>query len=129
MSFVTELVANIRGIPVGVLEMLMSKGWVSNHLTAEQRAKLDTDMQEYTDGLFGEVQAVKKDKKAKPQVAAAPPTVISREYLETLTVPKLREVGKDCATIKGRKPRAEIIELLVQYFGGEKEKEEEKEKK
>ena len=120
MSFVTALVENIRGVPCGVLEMLMSKGWVSDNLTAEQRAKLDDDMAEYTDSLFGESKEpkeVKKDKKAKPQVAAAPPTVITREYLETLTVPKLREVGKECAAIKGRKPRAEIITLLVEYFG------------
>lgn len=117
MSFVTALVENIRGVPCGVLEMLMSKGWVSDRLTAEQREKLNADMAEYTDSLFGESKEAKKEKKAKPQVAAAPPTVITREYLETLTVPKLREVGKECATIKGRKPRAEIITLLVEYFG------------
>ena len=120
MSFVTALVANIRGVPSGVVEMLMSKGWVSNHLTEEQRAKLDSDITEYTNSLFGEEKKSEKAvKKAKPQVADAPPMVITREYLETLTVPKLREIGKDCAAIKGRKPRADIITYLVQYFGTE----------
>lgn len=105
----------LRDIPNKVVQMMMDKGY-ARVLTVEERVKMAEDVKAFTEEMFGE-KAV-KEKKAKPQVVQLPPATIDRAYLETLTVSALKQLGKDCQKIKGRKPRPEIIEILLQELGG-----------
>jgi len=100
----------LRDIPNKVVQMMMDKGYM-RVLTVEERIKMAEDVKAFTEEMFGE-KAV-KEKKAKPQVVQLPPATIDRAYLETLTVSALKQLGKDCPSIKGRKPRPEIIEILL----------------
>ena len=104
----------LRDIPNKVVQMMMDKGY-TRVLTEEDRVKMAEDVKEFADEMFGE-KAV-KEKKAKPQVVQTKPEKVDRAYLETLTVTALKELGKDCPRIKGRKPRPEIIEILLQELG------------
>jgi len=105
----------LRDIPNKVVQMMMDKGY-TRVLTREESIKMAEDVKAFTEEMFGE-KAV-KEKKAKPQVVQTKPEKVDRAYLETLTVTALKELGKDCARIKGRKPRPEIIEILLQELGG-----------
>jgi hypothetical protein len=105
----------LRDIPNKVVQMMMDKGY-TRVLTVEERLKMAEDVKAFTDELYGE--KVVKEKKAKPQVVQTKPEKVDRAYLETLTVTALKELGKDCPRIKGRKPRPEIIEILLQELGG-----------
>ena len=104
----------LRDIPNKVVQMMMDKGY-ARVLTEEERMKMAEDVKAFTEEMFGE-KAV-KEKKAKPQVVHSKPEKVDRAYLETLTVTELKELGKDCAGIKGRKPRPEIIEILLRELG------------
>ena len=104
----------LRDIPNKVVQMMMDKGY-ARVLTEEERMKMAEDVKTFTEEMFGE-KAV-KEKKAKPQVVHSKPEKVDRAYLETLTVTELKELGKDCAGIKGRKPRPEIIEILLRELG------------
>ena len=114
-GFTMALMNLLRDIPNKVVQMMMDKGY-TRVLTVEERTKMAEDVKAFTDELYGE-KAV-KEKKAKPQVVQLPPATIDRAYLETLTVSALKQLGKDCPRIKGRKPRPEIIEILLQELGG-----------
>ena len=105
----------LRDIPNKVVQMMMDKGY-ARVLSDEERIKMAEDVNAFTEEMFGE-KAV-KEKKAKPQVVNAPPAKITREYLMTLTVTQLKNLGKDCAALKGRKPRDQIIEILLQNLDG-----------
>ena len=118
MKGITETMALmnlLRDIPNKVVQMMMDKGY-TRVLTVEERVKMAEDVKAFADEMFGE-KAV-KEKKAKPQVVQTKPEKVDRAYLETLTVTALKELGKDCPRIKGRKPRPEIIEILLQELGG-----------
>jgi hypothetical protein len=117
----------LRALPTRVAEMLMSQGFMKD-LTAEERARMDEQLSALVEEWFGaaivseekEKEKAKKEKKTKTKAAvvSATPAVMDRAHLETLTVSELKELGKDCAAIKGRKPRAELIELVLQHLSG-----------
>lgn len=101
----------LRDIPNKVVQMMMDKGY-ARVLTVEERLKMAEDVKAFTEEMFGE--KATKERKSKPQVVKPPPEKVDRAYLETLTVSALKELGKGCPRIKGRQPRPEIIEILLQ---------------
>ena len=116
----------LRALPSHVADMLMKRGFVKD-LTPEDRNRLDACVEAMAEEWFGasstvaiieEKEKPKKEKKTKAAVVSAAPAVMDRAHLETLTVSELKELGKDCAAIKGRKPRAELIELVLQHLSG-----------
>lgn len=116
----------LRALPTRVAEMLMSQGFMKD-LAPEERARMDEQLNALVEEWFGastvasgEEKEKKKEKKTKTKAAvvSAAPSVMDRAHLETLTVSELKELGKDCAAIKGRKPRAELIELVLQHLSG-----------
>jgi len=117
----------LRALPTRVAEMLMSQGFMKD-LAPEERARMDEQLNALVEEWFGastvgvceEKEKPKKEKKTKTKAAvvSAAPSVMDRAHLETLTVSELKELGKDCAAIKGRKPRAELIELVLQHLSG-----------
>jgi len=110
----------LRAIPSNVADMLMKRGFVKD-LTPEERARLDACVEAMAEELFGASAAVevkKEKKKTKAAVVSSVPAVIDRAYLDTRTVYELKELGKDCPAIKGRKPRVELIELVLQHLSG-----------
>jgi hypothetical protein len=115
----------LRALPSHVADMLMKRGFVKD-LTPEDRDRLDACVEAMAEEWFGASSTVsieekpKKEKKTKmkAEVVTSAPAVIDRAYLETRNVSELKELGKDCAAIKGRKPRAELIELVLQHLSG-----------
>ena len=114
----------LRALPSHVADMLMKRGFVKD-LTPADRDRLDACVEAMAEEWFGAASTVavkeekpKKEKKTKAAVVTAPPSTIDRAYLDTRTVYELKELGKDCAAIKGRKPRAELIELVLQHLSG-----------
>jgi len=114
----------LRSIPARVVTMLMDGGFVRD-LSVEDSDRMQAALGALTDELFlsdelyGAAKAKpKKEKKTKAAVVSAVSRPMDREYLQTLTVSDLKQLGKDCSAIKGRKPRAELIELLLQHFAG-----------
>ena len=116
----------LRSLPSHVADMLMKRGFVKD-LTPADRDRLDACVEAMAEEWFGASSTVvatmkeekpKKEKKTKAAVVTAPPGTMDRAYLETRTVSELKELGKDCAAIKGRKPRAELIELVLQHLSG-----------
>jgi len=105
------LVTILREIPNKVANVLAK---YMRELSDEEREEMKKEMMALTEEMFGE--KTTKEKKSKPQVVTPVPAVITREYLETLTVSELKQLGKD--SVKGRKPRAEIIEILLQSLSG-----------
>jgi hypothetical protein len=105
------LLTILREIPSKVASVLEK---YMRELSESEREEMKKEMMALTEEMFGE--RVTKEKKSKPQVVAPVPAVITREYLETLTVTELKQLGKD--SVKGRKPRAEIIEILLQSTSG-----------
>jgi hypothetical protein len=105
------LVTILREIPNKVANVLAK---YMRELSDEEREEMKKEMMALTEEMFGE--KTTKEKKSKPQVVTPAPAVITREYLETLTVSELKQLGKD--SVKGRKPRAEIIEILLQSLSG-----------
>jgi flagellar biosynthesis GTPase FlhF len=106
--------------------MLMNRGFVKD-LTPEERDRMDGHIAALVEEWFGPEAVVtatedksKKEKKTKTKAAvvSGTPAVIDRAYLDTRTVYELKELGKDCPAIKGRKPRAELIELVLQHLSG-----------
>jgi hypothetical protein len=110
--------------------MLMKRGFVKD-LTPADRDRLDACVEAMAQEWFGpsstvgissveEKEKPKKEKKTKTKAAvvSGTPAVMDRAHLETLTVSELKELGKECAAIKGRKPRAELIELVLQHLSG-----------
>lgn len=104
------LLTILREIPSKVANVLEK---YMRELSEAEREEMKTELSKLTEEMFGE--RATKEKKSKPQVVAPVPTVLTREYLETLTVTELKQLGKD--SVKGRKPRAEIIEILLQSAG------------
>lgn len=113
----------LRSLPSHVADMLMKRGFVKD-LTPADRDRLDACVEAMAEEWFGassvasKEEKPKKEKKTKAAVVTAPPGTMDRAYLETRTVSELKELGKDCAAIKGRKPRAELIELVLQHLSG-----------
>jgi hypothetical protein len=109
----------LRAIPTRVAEMLAQRGYMRD-MSEEDKQRMEADLSAMTEELFGEskVEEKKKEKKTKAAVVSATPATVDRAYLETLTVSDLKQLGKDCAAIKGRKPRAELIELVLQHLTG-----------
>jgi hypothetical protein len=111
----------LRSLPAGVAEMLMKNGFVKD-LTPEERDRMEGCLSALTEEWFGasmvKEEKPKKEKKTKAAVVTAPPGTIDRAYLETRTVSELKELGKECAEIKGRKPRAELIDLVLKHLSG-----------
>ena len=101
------LVTILREIPNKVANVLAK---YMRELSEEEKEEMKKDMMALTEEMFGE--RATKEKKTKPQVVTPVPSVLTREYLEKLTVTELKQLGKD--SVKGRKPRAEIIEILLQ---------------
>jgi len=107
-------------MPSKVAEMLTNRGFVKD-LSPEDRARMDSDINALVEEWFGAASTVaaepkKKTSKTKPAVVTATPAVIDRAHLETLTVSALKELGKDCSALKGRKPRDKMIELLLEHL-------------
>ena len=111
----------LRAIPTRVAEMLAERGYMRD-MSEEDKQRMETDLAALVEEWFGEskvkVEEKKKEKKTKAAVVSATPATVDRAYLETLTVSDLKQLGKDCAAIKGRKPRAELIELVLQHLSG-----------
>jgi hypothetical protein len=115
----------LRALPSNVADMLLWRGFIKD-LTPEERTRLDACVEAMAEEWFGASSTVsieekpKKEKKTKTkaEVVTSAPAVIDRAYLETRNVSELKELGKDCAAIKGRKPRAELIELVLQHLSG-----------
>jgi len=110
----------LRSLPTGVADMMMKQGFVKD-LSPEERERMDGCLNALVEEWFGasvKEEKPKKEKKTKAAVVTAPPGTMDRAYLETRTVSELKELGKDCAAIKGRKPRAELIELVLQHLSG-----------
>jgi len=111
----------LRAIPTRVAEMLAERGYMRD-LSEEDKQRMEADLSAITEEWFGEskvkVEEKKKEKKTKAAVVSATPATVDRAYLETLTVSDLKQLGKDCAAIKGRKPRAELIEIVLQHLSG-----------
>lgn len=109
----------LRALPSHVADMLMKRGFVKD-LTPEDRDRLDACVEAMAEEWFGASSTVKENKKekkkSKAEVVTAAPDVIDRAFLETRNVSELKELGKDCPAIKGRKPRAELIELVLQHL-------------
>jgi hypothetical protein len=112
----------LRAIPTRVAEMLAERGYLRD-MSEEDKLRMEADLSAITEEWFGaeskvKVEEKKKEKKTKAAVVSATPATMDRAYLETLTVSDLKQLGKDCAAIKGRKPRAELIELVLQHLSG-----------
>jgi hypothetical protein len=113
----------LRALPSRVADMLQTQGFLKD-LTPEERSRMEENLNALTEEWFGasavEEKEKKKEKKTKTKAAvvSTTPAVMDRAHLETLTVSELKELGKDCAAIKGRKPRAELIELVLQHLSG-----------
>jgi hypothetical protein len=112
----------LRAIPTRVAEMLAERGYMRD-LSEEDKQRMEADLSAITEEWFGESKVKveekqKKEKKTKAAVVSATPATVDRAYLETLTVSDLKQLGKDCAAIKGRKPRAELIEIVLQHLSG-----------
>jgi len=113
----------LRSMPSKVSEMLVNRGFV-RELTTEERTQMDANINALVEEWFGAASTVvvsqveKKEKKSKTKAAvvAVAPEVIDKVYLETLTVSALKDLGKDCAAMKGRKPRDKLIELLLEHL-------------
>ena len=113
----------LRALPTNVASMLMARGFMKD-LTPEERERMDGELNALVEEWFGPAASGAEDKKkekktkTKAAVVSGTPSVMDRAHLETLTVSELKELGKDCAAIKGRKPRAELIELVLQHLSG-----------
>jgi hypothetical protein len=114
-----SIFTTLRSIPTRMVEMLTEKGFM-RELSEEDRVDMESSVAAFTEELFGATVAVadkpKKEKKTKAAVVSAVTPTIDREYLQTLTIQDLKQLGKDCPTIKGRKPRAELIEIVLAHF-------------
>jgi DNA polymerase III gamma/tau subunit len=112
----------LRSIPSQVASMLMNRGFMKE-LSAEEQERMNGEIKALVEEWFGASSIEEKPKKekktkTKAEVVTSPPAVIDRAYLETRNVSELKELGKDCPAIKGRKPRAELIELVLQHLSG-----------
>ena len=123
-SGIMSIYNTLRALPSNVVEMLMKHGFVKD-LSPEDRDRLDACVDAMAEEWFGASSTVgvkeekpKKEKKSKSkaEVATVAPDVMDRAFLETRNVSELKELGKDCPLIKGRKPRAELIELVLQHL-------------
>ena len=110
----------LRAIPTRVAEMLAERGYMRD-LSEEDKLRMESDLNSLVEEWFGEkvkVEEKKKEKKTKAAVVSATPATVDRAYLETLTVSDLKQLGKDCVEVKGRKPRAELIEIVLKHLSG-----------
>ena len=114
-----SIFTTLRSIPTRMVEMLAEKGFL-REMSAEDHERMETEITAFSEELFGATVAVadktKKEKKTKAAVVTAASQPIDRDYLQTLNIQELKQLGKDCPAIKGRKPRAELIEIVLAHF-------------